>query len=159
MESIIEYKINQFINFTLELAHDATVTFFIYKREYPIDEEFILFNSFYSLVLYCVYINKEPTLGFICHVEVDFYDKDKVYQDALALYSRWIENGFDAALYSYCSILNNVITKRALAKAEKSYILVPDFLTKQKEIREKLELISNEKVVQTIDKIKELENI
>lgn len=148
----IKSKLSNFINYTNRLLHIASMIYFKYRKDYPVDDEMMQYNAFYSICLFCSYNKIQPSLSYIYDCELNFKEEGELFQDLLYLYSKWSLGIKEDAIYHYCRIISDLLEKKALEKSTCGYILVPDFLAYFSDVKNYLEELENGQISNKAEK-------
>ncbi len=123
---------SRFLSLTEKMLHEITMVLYQKRKAYPIDKPLLERNAFYSMTLFCVYRGKEPSLGEAAS-SCDG-DYEETFSRALSLYEKWSSLGLSLAIYSYCDIMNDLLSASALSKCQSDYCILPNLRSKKEEI-------------------------
>ncbi|MBR1847284.1 MAG: hypothetical protein IJ787_06190 [Bacilli bacterium] len=130
----VEARLIDFLN---DKVHECAMPLYRTKEEYPIERNFMLANAFYAKVLSDVIMGVEPTVAQFN--DMPFKEgPEVVYQSAVYLYYCWRTLGIIGAVRSYCQNLNRLFENSVKASKEKTFSLLPDFISYEGEIYNEL---------------------
>lgn len=129
---------DEFTLFAIQLAHDACAGIYRSIDEYPIDGDGEEQIRFYAEILYC--------RGLWKPLQKKDYPQKPLFEEASAIYRRWIARALDRVCDEYCVIMNEIIDTQARSKAKGERFFVPNFFTKKKDLKEKISTLLSEEV-------------